>query len=107
MQSSWLRRSVGRLVLGLLLVSGLGTAFGKEYQIAVIPKLRAASEKSSRPRVASGERAGALSETAATAPFKDATYAATTVRSLRLRVFPKAGIAVPVIPREMVVLIYA
>jgi simple sugar transport system substrate-binding protein len=42
MQSSWLRRSVGRLVLGLLLVSGLGTAFGKEYQIAVIPKLRAA-----------------------------------------------------------------
>jgi simple sugar transport system substrate-binding protein len=41
MQDSWLRRSFGRLVLGLLLVSGLGAAFGKEYQMAVIPKLRA------------------------------------------------------------------
>ena len=38
MQDSWLCRSFGRLVLGLLLVSGLGTAFGKEYQIAVIPE---------------------------------------------------------------------
>jgi simple sugar transport system substrate-binding protein len=41
MQDSWLRRSFGRLVLGLLLVSSLGAAFGKEYQMAVIPKLRA------------------------------------------------------------------
>jgi simple sugar transport system substrate-binding protein len=41
MQDSWLRRSFGRLVLGLLLVSSLGAAFGKDYQMAVIPKLRA------------------------------------------------------------------
>src|SRR5260370_14889117 len=41
MQNSWLCRSFGRLVLGLLLVSGLGTALGKELQFAVIPKLRA------------------------------------------------------------------
>jgi simple sugar transport system substrate-binding protein len=41
MQNSRLCRSLERLVLGLLLVSGLGTAFGKEYQMAVIPKLRA------------------------------------------------------------------
>jgi simple sugar transport system substrate-binding protein len=41
MQDSWLRRSFRRLVLGLILVSGLGAAFGKEYQMAVIPKLRA------------------------------------------------------------------
>src|ERR1700686_4053829 len=41
MQNSWLCRSLERLALGLLLVSGLATAFGKEYQMAVIPKLRA------------------------------------------------------------------
>ena len=41
MQDSRLRRSFGRLVLCLLLVSSLGAAFGKEYQMAVIPKLRA------------------------------------------------------------------
>jgi simple sugar transport system substrate-binding protein len=41
MQNSRLCRSLERLALGLLLVCGLGTAFGKEYQMAVIPKLRA------------------------------------------------------------------
>jgi simple sugar transport system substrate-binding protein len=41
MQNSRLCRSLERLALGLLLMSGLGTAFGKEYQMAVIPKLRA------------------------------------------------------------------
>jgi simple sugar transport system substrate-binding protein len=41
MQAPYLRRSFGRLVLGLLLVNGLGTGFSKEYQMAVIPKLRA------------------------------------------------------------------
>jgi len=41
MQKSWLCRSFGRLALGVLVVSGLGTALAKEYQFAVIPKLRA------------------------------------------------------------------
>jgi hypothetical protein len=41
MQDPWLCRFFSRLVLGLLLVSGLGTALGKEYQFAIIPKLRA------------------------------------------------------------------
>ena len=35
-------RSLGGLALGLLLASGLNIASAKEYQFAVIPKLRAA-----------------------------------------------------------------
>jgi simple sugar transport system substrate-binding protein len=42
MQKSWLCQSFGPIALGLLLVSGLGTVLAKEYQFAVIPKLRAA-----------------------------------------------------------------
>src|ERR1700724_4070128 len=42
MQKSWLRQSFGPIALGLLLVRGLGTVSAKEYQFAVIPKLRAA-----------------------------------------------------------------
>jgi simple sugar transport system substrate-binding protein len=42
MQRFRLCRSLGGLVLGLLLASGLNIAAAKEYQFAVIPKLRAA-----------------------------------------------------------------
>src|SRR6516165_8391619 len=42
MQTSSLCRSFGPLVLGLFLVSSPGTVSAKEYEFAVIPKLRAA-----------------------------------------------------------------
>src|SRR5258708_19645019 len=42
MQRFRLCRSLGGLALGLLLASGLNIASAKEYQFAVIPKLRAA-----------------------------------------------------------------
>ena len=42
MQKSWLCQSFGPIALGLLLVSGFGTVSAKEFQFAVIPKLRAA-----------------------------------------------------------------
>ena len=42
MQKSWLCQSFRPIAVGLLLVSGLATVSAKDYQFAVIPKLRAA-----------------------------------------------------------------
>src|SRR5258708_36296526 len=42
MQKSWLCQSFRPIALGLVLVSGLATVSAKDYQLAVMPKLRAA-----------------------------------------------------------------